>query len=158
MKPILIHTIIVLTVAVITGCKANYDATKEAYEKAMEAAANRSSITTSTPTDGAITEVQPMANHSMAAEERRESVRAIDDAKINAYSIVVGSFKQITNARSLRDRLIADGYPAVVMQNAQGMYRVIISSYVTREQAREERIKIIKQYPHFTKTWILVQD
>lgn len=158
MKSTLLHTLLLLLLVAMTGCKANYDATKEAYEKAKEAAANRSTITESTPTDGAVTEVMPMVNNTPLAEERRESVRPVDDARFDAYAIVVGSFRQITNARSLRDRLIADGYPAVVVQNAKEMYRVIISSYTTIEEARNERKEVTKRYPHFTNTWILLQD
>lgn len=158
MKAIVSHLVVLVVMVIMVGCKANYNATKEAYEKAKEAAANRSTITESTPTDGAVTEVMPMVNNRPLAEERRESVRPVDDARINAYAIVVSSFRQSTNARSLRDRLIADGYPAVVMQNADGMYRVIISSYVTLEEARREREKVVERYPHFTNTWLLIQD
>lgn len=158
MRAIVSHVVILAVMVLMVGCKANYDATKEAYEKAKEAAANRSTITESTPTDGAVTEVMPMVGNTPLAEERRESVRPVDDARFNAYAVVVGSFRQITNARSLRDRLIADGYPAVVVQNAKEMYRVIISSYTTLEEARSERKEVMKRYPHFTNTWILLQD
>ena len=159
MKRIYLSLFALLVIATITSCRGNYEATKAAYEKAMEAAVERPTITSETPTDDAITEIQPMVSTSSETKERTESVKAFDNAKIQAYSVVVGSFKQRTNANGMCEQLKEDGYEAFVAQNAHGMYRVIACTFATREEAVAARKEIIKRYPtNFVgNPWLLIQ-
>ena len=159
MKRIYICGAISLIAIISTSCRGNYEATKAAYEKAMEAAVERPTITADTPTDDAITEIQPMVSTSSETRERSESVNVLDNATIQAYSIVVGSFKQLTNANGMCERLKEDGYEAFVAQNAHGMYRVIACTYSTRNEAVEARKELIKRYPssYIGNPWLLVQ-
>lgn len=161
MKRITFIAVVAIAILNVVSCKPNQELTKSAYEKAMEAAVNKPTITADTPTDGAITEIQPMVTQSTVARERNESVKVLENGTISHYSIVVGSFKQLTNAKSLRNRLIDDGYTkAVVAQNAQGMYRVIACSFDTREEANIARTEITKRYPTsvIKDPWMLVQE
>ena len=159
MKRIFTFTLITMSILAMTSCRGNYEATQKAYQKAMEAAVERPTITPDIPADDAITEIQPMANSSTEARERSESVKVLDDMEINRYSVVVGSYKQQTNASGMRDRLKADGYNACIAQNAQGMFRVIACSFATREEAIKARIELIQRYPssYIGNPWLLVQ-
>ena len=141
----------------MASCKPNQQATKEAYEKAMAAAVEKPIVTEETPTQDAITETQPVVTQSTATE-RSERVNVLDGGTMNTYNVVVGSFKQRTNAYSLRDRLKGDGYPAMVAQNAEGMYRVIACSFATREEANRARIEITQRYPesYIRNPWFLI--
>ncbi len=149
---------IIAVMFILTSCRGNYEATKAAYEKAMEAAVERPIITPDTPTDGAITEIQPMVNSSTEAKERSESVKVLNNETISTYSVVVGSFKQLTNAKDMCQRLKEDGYEARIAQNAQGMYRVIACSYDTRQEATKARMELIKRYPttYIGNPWLLI--
>ncbi|MBR6750385.1 MAG: SPOR domain-containing protein [Bacteroidaceae bacterium] len=149
-----------LVALALVSCKPNQAVTKAAYEKAMAAAVNKPVITADTPTDGAITEIQPMVTQSTVARERSESVKVLDNGTIGKYSVVVGTFKQRTNANSMRDRFISDGYAALVVQNAQGLYRVVACSYDTKEEAVAARIEITKRYPssYIKEPWLLIQQ
>lgn len=158
MKRFIISSAIIMVVILTISCKPNLEATRQAYERAMQGAIERPTITADTPTDGAITEIQPMVEQSTIARERTESVRVIEEGTLDHYNIVVGSFKQLTNARSLRDRLIADGYNALVAQNAQSMYRVVACSFGTRSEAESAMAELSKRYPHFTAMWLLVRN
>lgn len=160
MKRIFIISTIAVVLIATTSCRGNYEATKAAYEKAMEAAVERPTITADTPTDDAITEVMPMVSTSSETKERTESVKVIDNATIQAYSVVVGSFKQLTNAKGMCERLKEDGYEALVAQNAHGMYRVIACTYATRNEAVEARKALIKRYPstYIGNPWLLIQQ
>jgi len=159
MKRILFFGTIALICHLSTSCRGNYEATKNAYEKAMEAAVERPTITADTPTDDAITEIQPMVNQTAEARERSESVNVLDDATLSTYSVVVGSFKQRTNAYDMRDRLKEDGYQAVVAQNAHGMYRVIACSFASRTEANIARSELLKRYTanYIGNPWLLIQ-
>lgn len=158
MKKIVIWGSVGLAALSLASCKPSQQATKEAYEKAMAAAVEKPIVTEETPTEDAITEVQPIVTQKPATE-RTEHVNIVDDGTMNTYNVVVGSFIQRTNAYSLRDRLRNDGYPALVVQNAQGMYRVIACSYATRSEADEARYKITQQYPssYIKDPWFLIR-
>ncbi|MBR2379326.1 MAG: SPOR domain-containing protein [Bacteroidaceae bacterium] len=160
MKRLFIFGTITIVTLSITSCRGNYEATKAAYEKAMEAAVERPTITADTPTDDAITEIQPMVSTSSEAKERTESVKVIDEATIQAYSVVVGSFKQLTNAKGMCERLKEDGYDAFVAQNAHGMYRVIACTFATRNEAVAARKELVNRYPssYVGNPWLLIQQ
>lgn len=159
MKRTIVFTAIAIAILNIVSCKPNQALTREAYQKAMEAAASKPTITADTPTDGAITEIQPMATQTTIARERSESVKVIGNGTLGRYNVVIGTYKQLTNANSMRDRFIADGYAAFVVQNAKGAYRVIACSFDTREEAEAARLELTKHYPStlIKDPWLLVQ-
>lgn len=56
--------------------------------------------------------------------------------QLNRYNVVVGRFKQIFNARSLRNRLAEGAYPAaMIVENSEPYYFVVIGSYTTLPDA-----------------------
>ena len=56
---------------------------------------------------------------------------------IRPYNIVVGEFKQVFNAKSLRERLVNGGYPrAFVVNTREPYYYVIIGGYDKIGEAR----------------------
>jgi cell division protein FtsN len=73
--------------------------------------------------------------------------------------VVCGSFALKANADALRQRLINDGYPAVVVINEVGRtYRVVCSSFATKEEAAKARDAFKARYPDnsdFQNAWIL---
>ena len=75
---------------------------------------------------------------------------------LKSYNVIVGSFRQRLNAQSLCERLRADGYPAVLAQNAQGMYRVVACSFDDRATAVQAREGLQAKYPQFTDAWFLI--
>lgn len=160
MKRTAISAVFVWIILSMFSCKPNQAATKAAYEKAMAAAVEKPTISRDIPTDDAITEIQPLVTQSVEPRERRESVKVVDNGTLGKYNIVVGTFKQLTNAGSMRDRLIKDGYQATVVQNAKGDYRVIACSFDTREATNEARLKLIERYPtsYIKEPWLLIQE
>ena len=75
---------------------------------------------------------------------------------LRRYSVVIGSFKNSTNAYSLKERMQRDGYNAVLGENEFGMLRVIVSSFDNRADAAYSRDMIKQKYmPNFQDAWIL---
>lgn len=72
----------------------------------------------------------------------------------NKYHVVVGSFRSQDNAKGLQVKLKNEGNKALVVVNADGMFRVLIASYNEYAQARA-RINEIKD--RFADAWVLVQ-
>lgn len=88
-----------------------------------------------------------------------ERISVIDDdaSKLKLYNVVVGSFSVKTNASSLKERLIKDGYNTFIARNNQMMYRVIAGSFDTRKEAEELRDAIkLKYSPEFNDAWLLI--
>ncbi len=71
------------------------------------------------------------------------------------YHVVVGSFKDKTNAITLQSTLLADGENgAVVVVNEQQMYRVILGSF---DEYKEAHARISRMGDRFIDAWVLVQ-
>ena len=57
-------------------------------------------------------------------------------SSVKLYSVTVAQFKQIFNARSMAERLRAQGYEnATVVENGEPLYYVIASTYETADSA-----------------------
>lgn len=60
------------------------------------------------------------------------------DSTVYRYNIVVGQFKQIFNAKEMRNRLLTNGYPeAMVFQNREPMYYVVALTVRSPKEAIE---------------------
>ncbi|MDH6305866.1 hypothetical protein M2459_003077 [Parabacteroides sp. PF5-5] len=89
-------------------------------------------------------------------QERINPYMGENSANLRRYSVVIGSFRNNTNAYSLRDRMQSDGYNAMVAQNELGMLRVIVSSFDSKRDALYSRDAFrSKYYPNFQDAWIL---
>ena len=79
-----------------------------------------------------------------------------DASRLKRFSVVIGSFKNKTNAYSLKERMQNDGYNAVLGENEQGMLRVIVTSFDNKSDAIYSREDIKSKYaPDFQDAWIL---
>ena len=139
----------------LSACKSSQNAYKEAYEKAV-----------SNDEPKAVIEEPVTQNEAPTAEDvtnisvREEKVSVVSgDQEIKAYGIVCGSFSLRANADALRDRLVKDGYQAVVVVNEAGKtFRVVCASFDSKEEAVAERTKFKARYPDnqdFQSAWIL---
>lgn len=73
-----------------------------------------------------------------------------DEQNISAYNIVAKSFINKTNAKSFYSRMKENGYPAVLVQNEDRMFRIIIASFSTKAEAENNLKEINKYYPGAT--------
>lgn len=141
------------------SCKPKQSAYKAAYEQAKEKE-------TTAPVEQEIYDeeeeevVTPVSKpRPTNTTTRSESIRVAageDASRLRRYSVVVGSFKNKTNAYALKERMINDGYNAVLGENEQGMLRVIVSSYDSKIDAAHSRDEVKAKYaPNFQDAWLL---
>lgn len=136
----------------MTSCKPKKSAYRSMYEKAKqrEVAQQESRYNQDEPI--------AVADNSDVREERL-SVPEGESAPngIRTFSVCIGSFKNITNARSLRERMISEGYrDAILAQNEAGMYRVLVTGHDTKDAAVRSRDAIMQKYaPAFSDAWIV---
>ena len=128
------------------SCKSKESAYKSVYEKAQQ----RPTVEeTSTPPVSAATDVRV----------QKERVTTIEGSGLRRFSVVIGSFINKTNASSLKEIMQNQGYPAILVQNQQDMYRVIVSSFDDRASAVNARDRLRREYfPDFQDAWILEQE
>lgn len=155
MKRVLYFAIAVMAVLSLNSCKTSSNSYKQAYEKAIQqdvAAVENTAPANDTPAVAA-TDVA-----SVPVREEKVSV-VTGEFAIKEYAVVCGSFGLKTNADGVRQRLVADGYPAVVAINEAGKtYRVIFNSFDTKEAAVNARNAFMAKYPDnkdFQASWIL---
>ena len=150
-----VYLLIAGAVLSLSACKSSQNAYKEAYEKAV-----------SNDEPKAVIEEPVVSNEAPTAEDvsnvsvREEKVSVVSgEQEIKAFGIVCGSFSLKANADALRERLVKDGYNAVVVVNEAGKtYRVVCASYDTKDEAVAERNKFKARYPDnqdFQSAWIL---
>lgn len=149
-----------LLIGGMASCKSSQSAYRAAYEKAQEkkieeAAPAPAETVVTTPST---TTTTTTTTSSAPVREQSERISAVDgnDALLKEYNVIVGSFRQRLNAQSLCERLRADGYPAVLAQNAAGWYRVVACSFDNRPAAVQAREALQARYPQFTDAWFLI--
>ena len=145
-----------------TSCKSSESAYKKAYEKAKQqelaeatVAQQEAPAATVVAAPVATAPATPVAVGTV----REERVQLVSGQGLKAYSVVCGSFGVKANADGLKAKLDADGYSAMVVYNAdRNMYRVIVSSFDTREDAARARDSFKAKYSNnaeFQKSWLL---
>lgn len=140
--------------AVMTGCKTTEANYRAAYDKAMAgrdstAALEQTIYGKQRPMGGrtAVTESGDTAlvkTLPVAVTEGGGGIREW----LGPYSVVVGQFKQVFNAKSMRERLADAGYPrAFVVQTAEPYYYVILSSHDSEAEAIKAANSIPDKFP-----------
>ena len=151
-----VYLLIAGTVLSLSACKTSQNAYREAYEKAIV----NEEVKTVVEEPVTAAEKPVVAEDVSNVSVREEKVSVITEGQnIKTYGIVCGSFSLKTNADDLRQRLINDGYNAIVVVNEAGKtYRVRCASFDTKEEAVAERNKFKARYPDnqdFQNAWIL---
>ena len=162
MKKIVVLGMGLCVALAFSSCKSSESAYKKAYEKAKQqelADASAANTTTEAPAEV----VTPVATAPVApvssAPVREEKVELVSGSGLKAYSVVCGSFGVKSNAEGLKSQMDNEGYNAKVVYNAQNnMYRVIVESYDTHEEAARARDAFKAKYPNrkdFQGAWLL---
>ena len=145
-----------------TSCKSSESAYKKAYEKAKQQELAEAPVAEEAPAAAPVV-AAPVATAPAAPVAvgtiREEKVQLVSGEGLKAYSVVCGSFGVKANADGLKSKLDADGYSAKVVYNAErNMYRVIVSSFDSREDAARARDSFKAKYSNnaeFQKSWLL---
>ena len=145
------------------SCKPKQSAYKAAYEQAKEKETTAPVTTTEdevaeeTYEEEEIAPVsKPKTTSTTTRSERITAAEGEDASRLKRYSVVIGSFKNKTNAYSLKERMQNEGYNAVLGENEQGMLRVIVSSFDDKADAAASRDAIKAKYaPNFQDAWLL---
>lgn len=156
MKHVAYYLMAFAAVASLVSCKTTSNSYKQAYEKAVQ-----QDVVKAEAEAAEVVEESPVVAVDIASVPvREEKVTLVTgETPIREYAVVCGSYSLKTNADALRQRLVGDGYPAVVALNEAGKtYRVILNSFDTKEEAVNARTAFKAKYPDnsdFQASWIL---
>lgn len=129
--------------AAMSACRTSEANYRAAYERAM--AGRDSAMALDSTIYGRyrrdFTTSQVRLADGRTAEVTVQRVKLTEDIGVppeylKRYNVVVGRFKQIFNARSMRERLVDAGYPrAMVVETAEPYYYVVLNSFATPDEA-----------------------
>ena len=71
-----------------------------------------------------------------------------------------GSYEAKTTTNKYAE-LVGEGYDAIIVQNPNGLYRVICASYDSRSEAAEARARFKAAHPNnadYQKAWLLYNN
>ncbi len=130
------------------SCKSKESAYRAVYERAQERQIEEPAPANN-PTPAPVADIVV----------KKEKVTAIEGSGLKRFSVVVGSFINKTNASSLKEIMQNQGYEAILVQNQQDMYRVIVASFEDRASAAAARDTLKSEYyPDFQDAWLLEQE
>lgn len=125
--------LILLAVLFLPACKTSEENYRAAYELATK------NKTQDEPDDAALDEENVQWTEYVTFEEKCGGKR--EDVK--KYMVIVGQFKQLFNAKALRNRLAENGYEnAVVVRDGKTQYYVSACSFDTKEDAENALKKV----------------
>ena len=148
-------------VLAFSSCKSSESAYKKAYEKAKQNELAEAKTQEEVVEPAPVVEAAPVQTPAPVspAPVREEKVELVSGDGLKAFSVVCGSFGVKANADGLKSTLDGQGYNAKVVYNAErNMYRVIVASFDTREEAAAARDAFKAKYPNrqdFQGSWLL---
>ncbi len=153
-------SVIMLASLALVSCKSSESAYRKAWKKAQaqEQTTDNSPVAESTY-NGSDDMVASSNVVAPTGPVRQEKVTIIEGADVKGYSVVVGSFGMKANAQNLKSYLSEQGYtPVLAFNAAKAMYRVILQSFDTYEEAQNARDSFKAKYPSradFQASWLL---
>ena len=143
-----------------TSCGSSEKAYRKMYEKAQVADANNTATEQPTEEVAVVTPVvEKPATETVVVDNtdnvpvRQGNYSVVNGAGLKAFSVVVGSYSVQANAEGMQGQLKNKGYDAQVAYDASTrMYRVVASTFDTKNEAVQSRNQIRGQYPD---AWLL---
>lgn len=97
--------------------------------------------------------VSPVKEKEVTRAEKFDLVEGQTSVILKNYHVVIGSFGMKTNALNLQSQMRPQYNPILVV-NENGLFRVLLDSYDTYNEARNKINQIKSQFPD---AWILIQ-
>ena len=147
-----------------TSCKSSESAYKQAYLKAKQQEEiqqqQQPAVVQTQPETNVVVPLQEKpANNTQVVDNTdnvrvtQEHVSLISGNGLKNFSVVVGSFQSQANAMGLQQQLNNAGYNAQVVKNEErNMYRVVATTFDTKEEASASRNDLQSKY---AGAWLL---
>ena len=145
-----------------TSCGSSEKAYRKMYEKAQAADAAQKSeqpteeVAVVTPVVEKPASETVVVDNSDNVPVRQGKYSVVRGAGLKAFSVVVGSYSVQANAEGMQGQLKNKGYAAqVAYDDSTRMYRVVISTFDTKNEAVQSRNQVRSEYPD---AWLLYNN
>lgn len=145
-----------------TSCGSSEKAYRKMYEKAQAADAAQKSeqpteeVAVVTPVVERPASETVVVDNSDNVPVRQGKYSVVSGAGLKAFSVVVGSYSVQANAEGMQGQLKNKGYAAqVAYDDSTRMYRVVISTFDTKNEAVQSRNQVRSEYPD---AWLLYNN
>jgi len=90
---------------------------------------------------------------------RSESVKPVDqnDKTLYRFYVIIGSFRNVDNARRFNADLIGKGFSPSILENEEGLFRISVGGYNAENAARAKIAEIRAKYREHRDVWLLVR-
>ncbi len=153
MKKLLATIIAIGSIALFYSCKTTEANYRAAYERTIANRDSANGYESAIYGRGRSIGSQIIVGSGDTIESRSNRVTITpngggENITLRHYNVVVGQFKQVFNARSMRKRLVDAGYTdALVVQTSEPYYYVILSTHEVRQKAVEALQAIPEDFP-----------
>lgn len=138
---------VLICVIAFGACKPKQSAYKSVYEAAKEREVEENVHTKPEEVAPPRANINPAPTSQEAVrKEKITPVYESDASGLRAYNVVIAAMSMKPNAESLKQRIENEGYKVILAQNEQGMYRVIIASYDSKDQAVARKNEILSEF------------
>jgi len=144
--------ILFLLIVAFVSCKSNPEAYSNTYRKLKEKEESQLDANARTAYD--VPKSADSSDPSTGYLSEKLNLVLGETQNISDYNIVTRSFINRTNARGYFSQMVEYGYPAALVQNEELMFRIVIASFISKEDAENKLIEIKKDYP---EAFILVK-
>ena len=145
-----------------TSCGSSEKAYRKMYEKAQAADAAQKSeqpteeVAVVTPVVEKPASETVVVDNSDNVPVRQGKYSVVSGAGLKAFSVVVGSYSVQANAEGMQGQPKNKGYAAqVAYDDSTRMYRVVISTFDTKNEAVQSRNQVRSEYPD---AWLLYNN
>ena len=116
----------------------------------------------STTVTAPVTEREPIVEELSTTEVivRIESVTPVDRSdtqRLYAYYVIIGSFREIANARRQSVVLAEKGFSPEILANENGLFRISVGGYNDENDARAQIAQIRARHQDHRDVWLLVR-
>ena len=148
-----------------TSCKSSESAYKQAYLKAkqqeeLQQQQQPAVVQTQQPETNVVVPLEEKSTNNTQVVDNMDNVRVtqervslVSGSGLKNFSVVVGSFQSEANAMGLQQQLNNAGYNAQVVKNEErNMFRVVATTFDTKEEASASRNDLQTKY---AGAWLL---
>lgn len=128
---------------IICACKTNENNYREAYLKAVDKSIATDSITEARITAESLPTTTIDNTEVIIKTERLFPDYNAEKQNLQKYNVIIASFRQIFNAKSMTDRINQYGYNAFVLRNTDKQYYIVVLS-TENQSVATDKIKAIK--------------
>jgi hypothetical protein len=133
-----------IVLVLFSACKSNQDAYNKTYQRLKEK--EDLQVETKAQTTMSI-HIDTLAQDSLKYRVESFTLLLGKEQDLSSFSIVAKTFINRTNAKGYYARMAEKGYPALLIQNKDQLYRILIASFPTLEQALAKKEELRPTFP-----------